>query len=561
MSDDIDPEIAALIGGAENFSSTRSTSKKGSGRNEGPSVSSGPSFESLFGDMGVSGEMEAKGEFDLDLSKKRFEPVTRFEEDKPNDFFDDPQYYQKAMAGEGEVSQRFHELLKRYLQATDPKDKGMYRQQVIVAYWNMASRMAPRVIGNKPVLPKQLMLRFGLALPTMVSPDQKAMFAKVIHQKLGKEQVYYLDEWLRVIAMGKVNPSSTDEVSSARGDERSRFNTLLQKAMGKRDTAEAILKAKAEERKALENMFRERLDIISDHSSLPGFIHVPSPYTDGQKKTIGELGEMLRRLLAADKELVSSVESFEDSSKDVVSIREKMGSLGEETKADLQALSGEFDTVRQMLKMCVGRQGNHFPLVTKEYLHLNLREMGTRENVLESLAWLESIDQQVYCRPYKSALNRIEPFVVLLPCYGDSGVCWEPFDRYNRHTSRSRLAVPMYPKNLKVAVATAVADMRWQAAKEKASYYWMEEGLTGQYYQWFQKQKLKGDVKEYFIQDYIVWVTKESEGIQKLDKEVRGIFWRLMPFQQDIKDKLRDRSFVYQELYQRDVNRSLSDGY
>ncbi|HOX92782.1 MAG TPA: hypothetical protein PLC54_07650, partial [Spirochaetales bacterium] len=158
-------------------------------------------------------------------------------------------------------------------------------------------------------------------------------------------------------------------------------------------------------------------------------------------------------------------------------------------------------------------------------------------------------------------LNRIEPFVVLLPCYGDSGVCWEPFDRYNRHTSRSRLAVPMYPKNLKVAVATAVADMRWQAAKEKASYYWMEEGLTGQYYQWFQKQKLKGDVKEYFIQDYIVWVTKESEGIQKLDKEVRGIFWRLMPFQQDIKDKLRDRSFVYQELYQRDVNRSLSDGY
>ena len=43
----------------------------------------------------------------------------------------------------------------------------------------------------------------------------------------------------------------------------------------------------------------------------------------------------------------------------------------------------------------------------------------------------------------------------------------------------------------------------------------MEEGLTGNYYQWFQNQKLKGDIKEYFIQDHITWMIKESEGIQK----------------------------------------------
>ena len=89
----------------------------------------------------------------------------------------------------------------------------------------------------------------------------------------------------------------------------------------------------------------------------------------------------------------------------------------------------------------------------------------------------------------------------------------------------------------------------------------MEEGLTGYYYQWFQKMKLKGDLKEMFIGDYITWMTKECDGIQKLDKELRGIFWRHMPFSQAIKDKLRDRSFAYQELYQRDVNRTMSDGY
>jgi hypothetical protein len=73
--------------------------------------------------------------------------------------------------------------------------------------------------------------------------------------------------------------------------------------------------------------------------------------------------------------------------------------------------------------------------------------------------------------------------------------------------------------------------------------------------------KLKGDLKEAFIQDYITWMTKESDGVQKLDKEVRGFFWRYMPFSSAVKEKLKGRSYVYQELYQRDVNRTLSDGY
>ena len=563
MSDEMDPEIAALLGGDLDDSSSSLGSSYGGGISGGGfGLERGPSFETLFGDMGVVGGNGAGGgEFDVDLTKKAYTVVQAFESEPPNTFFEDPQFYQKSLSGEGETSQRFHELLKKYLQATDPKDRGLYRQQVIAAYWNMVARMAPRVISSSPVLPKQMMVRFGLALPTMISPEQRALFGRIVYKQAYDEPVYYLDEWLRNIAIGQINASSTDEVRTARSDERSRYTNLLQKASGKRDTAEALLKAKAEERKAMELLLRDKVDGIAEHGSMKGFLALPAPYSETQKKTIIEFSEIIRRMLAADRELTSAAEAFEEASKDVQNLREKVSALGQDTKADLQTLAQEFETVRQMLKMCVGRQGNHFPLLAKEYFHLNLREIGTRENVLDALGWLESIDSQAYCRPYKGTLNRIEPYTVLLPCYGDVGVCWEPFDKFNRHTSRARLALPMYPKNLKVALATAVADMRWQAAKEKASYYWMEEGLTGNYYQWFTKQKLKGDVKEFFIQDYIIWVTKESDGIQKLDKEVRALFWRLMPFQQSIKEKLRDRSFVYQELYQRDINRSLSDGY
>ncbi|HAK45425.1 MAG TPA: hypothetical protein DCO79_05845, partial [Spirochaeta sp.] len=162
---------------------------------------------------------------------------------------------------------------------------------------------------------------------------------------------------------------------------------------------------------------------------------------------------------------------------------------------------------------------------------------------------------------FKRETNRIVPYFVLIPCYGERGICWEPFEKYNRGTSRGRVAIPMYSKNLRLAIITAMADLRWQVAKEKAQHYWMEEGLTGHYYQWFSEHHMKGDVRERFINDYTLWITKESEGTQKLEREVRGVFWRDMPFPDEIRDKLKNRGFVYNELYKKDINRSMTDGY
>ena len=243
------------------------------------------------------------------------------------------------------------------------------------------------------------------------------------------------------------------------------------------------------------------------------------------------------------------------------SLEQKMAHSETEKSVNLTGVATEFDTIRQMTKMCCGRQGNHFPILSREYLRSLPEEVGIRENVLKVLTKIESIDQEVFFRQYRSQQNRIPPFVILIPSYGDVGFCWEPFDRYNRITSRGRIAIPMYAKNVMVSILRALADLRWQVAKEKASYYWMEEGLTGNYYQWYQNQKLKGDIKDYFIEDYLVWILKESEGIQKLSREVRDIFWRYMPFSQAIKDELKTRAPVYQELCQKDMNRKLSDGY
>ncbi|HRY80070.1 MAG TPA: hypothetical protein P5117_05640 [Spirochaetia bacterium] len=551
MSDEIDPEIAALLG--------TDTGPKGPA--ERKSAADTPDFDSLFGGAGVVMEERNKAEFDVDLTRARIAPVTKDQESVPNDFFSDPDFYRKALAAEGEESQKLHALLSKYLQTKDPKDRGVYRQQLIPAYWNLLHRVALKCASPGFPIAKQVLLRYGVLLPTLLSPEQQDMIQRVVHKKELDEPFYYMDEWLRAVALGHVGQSATDEVKSRSGDDRARFNAILQKVQGKKETAESLMKAKAETRRTLEGLLREKLDLLAQHDSVPGFYHVPAPYTEAQKKVMSEFQEVFRAMLQADKELGSSIEAFKDATAELESVRQKMDGLEEDVKANFQALAQEFETARQMTKLCVGRQGNHFPVLTREYFHGGSRDVGSRENVARLLAWIEGIDTQAFCRPYKNTLNRIVPYVVILPTYGDFGICWEPFDKFNRATSRGRLAVPLYPKSLQLAVVTAVADLRWQVAKEKASYYWMEEGLTGNYYQWFTSKKMKGDVKEFFIQDYILWITKESEGTQKLDKEVRGVFWRYMPFAQEIKDKLKTRSYVYQELYQKDINRSMSDGY
>jgi len=375
------------------------------------------------------------------------------------------------------------------------------------------------------------------------------------------QPVYYLDEWFKAVGTGIVRTSTTDEVRVAKSNNSIRLQQLLEKAQGKLDGAKTLLKAKDDERLNLEKSIQERFSHITEHFPIAGLPEINSCYSEMQKRIFGEIQEIMKALLKADHDLDLFLRDYNQAEEDVKTLMSKVEEDGGAIEVDVKAVDTEFETVRQMAKMTIGRQGNHFPILTSEYFHCLPTEVGYRENIISLLSWIESIDPEAFCRSYKNRLNRIVPYVVLLPGYGDTGICWEPFDRFNRATSRGRVAVPMYPRNLTIAILSAVADLRWQVAKEKASYYWMEEGITGNYYQWFQKMKLKGDLKESFILDYIAWMTKESEGTQKLDKELRGIFWRHIPFSKAIKEKLKTRNFVYQELYQRDVNRSMSDGY
>lgn len=551
--DELDPEVAALLDTVEH------NPRDLQDLSVGTTVSLDEEDEKV-------GNSRTNSISDVDLSIRAFKPITEFFSSTPHTIFDDPDYYKTALRGENESAQKLHNLLTKYLTCQDPKDRTVYRQQMVNVYWEFIRSLAPKM-GNLS-LPKckRMLMRFGVVLPSLFTDEQKQTFSSAfVENRLG-EPVYYLDEWFQEIVSGRIGISATDEARPARrsgnaAEEASHLMQLKSKNSGKLQNSENLLTSKESQRAMVEAELVSRIEQICKHDILVGLGNHKAPYSETQKRLFSEISERLRLLSKIDKELTNYLNEFKEAKSISDSLDIKLSSAPSTMEINSSDINTEVDTVRQMAKMTVGRQGNHFPIFTREYYHCVPKGTGFRENVVDTMAWIESVDPGAFCRIHKNVSNRIVPFVILIPTYGDRGFCWEPFDRYNRITSRGRIAVPMYPKDLRIALLTAVADLRWQVAKEKASYYWMEEGLTGQYYQWLITQKLKGDVKDYFIEDYVLWMTKESEGVQRLDKEVRGIFWRHMPFSQEIKEKLKIRSLVYQELYQRDLNRAMSDGY
>jgi len=542
-SGDIDPDIAALLGGAP-----------GSPPAPNPSA---PQFDDLFG-----GSPRPAEQGDVpDLSKATFAPVTVFTQ-PPQPYFDDPGYYKTVLADIGEPAQRVHKIFTDLMNAQDPETRGQNRLRFIPAWWDLLESLV-RGLGPGMSLPKQLAVRYGVLLPSLLSPEQKTNLASIIFENTTGETIHYVDEWLLKVGSGEVAPLATDEeVKTVKKgtNDTSALQQKLEKAQGQFQAQSNLIATRIKEMMSAEDALIRAAQAARQHEKNGQFPQLFDTLTSSQRSALGSMNEQLRTIAAIDREVTVYFRDLEKLHNEVQLTQQKLSEAGG-VSLDARVAVKELGSIRQIAKMQVGRQGNHFPVVMKQYLPPRIEDISTRENVLKIMTDVERLDPGLFHRSFKNTVNRIVPHVILVPSFGDTGICWEPFEKYNRSTSRGRIAVPMYSKNLKTAVLTALADLRWQVVKEKAGFRWMEEGLSGWYYQWFSEQGYKGDVKESFVQDYIVWITKESEGNQKLDKDVRGIFWRNTPFPQELRESLKNRGFVYSELYKKDLNRAMSDGY
>ena len=193
----------------------------------------------------------ARNPFKVDLSIKGFEPVEKTFQDTSTGVFDDPKYYKVLMGGEGQSAQRLHTLLSKYLTSKDPQDSVMYRQQIISAYWEFVKSLAPKMNISSTPMPKRMVLRYAVALPSLFTAEQKDMFSKAFFENVSGEPILYLDEWMQAIATGKLDLSATDEgpqrksqMQNGGSAEQQYLMQLKSKNEGKLQSAESQLSAK-----------------------------------------------------------------------------------------------------------------------------------------------------------------------------------------------------------------------------------------------------------------------------------------------------------------------------
>ncbi len=503
-------------------------------------------------------EDTAQSDLIEDFLTQEFPSIEQFEQ-APDPVLLSEGFYAKVLAGGGDVSQKIHSLLQKFLKETEPKQKGVYRQQLV----NIWGALFDHLAGNfrNGSIEKRWALRYAYLLPTLLNNEQRTMIAKIITDKGFDEPIHYLDEWLDLVVDGKVNPLASDDLQISKGTVEARRKNKFNKVQGAKKAMSSLVNTLMLKREGIESSLEAGIQIILNHGPHPSFPNIQDTYNPNQQRTLKNVTAQLKELDKLNNELASSIEKMKDANHQIDNIHKEMGQMEASTLIDTSLVQNEVSSLRQIIKLCIGRQGNHFPFLIKGFLCLSISLVATRENTMRCMTEIEKIDSGVFKRTFMRKTMRIVPHTIIVPCFGDRGICWEPFEFSNRAMSRGRIAIPMFPKDIKLAVIYALGDLRWHVAKESAAQYWMEEGLTGEYLQYFDKNKGKGDVRLQFLDDYVLWVTKEVKGVQKLEKEVRSIFWRYIPFLQSVKDELRNRGFVYNTLYKKDLNRALSDGY
>jgi len=264
-----------------------------------------PDFNDLFGEKGAASPLTE----DINLSSTGFPQITKRLEEKGHDFFNDPAYYKNALSNEGDIAQRVHTILQKYLTVKDPKDRSVFRQQFITPYWEFLLNVARKSAGN--IAPcKKFLLRFGLLHPSFLKTETREFFSKIVVENVFDQPILYVDEWLNGVGTSKMRPSTTDEVKIAKGNNQSKLTQLLEKAQGKLDGARTIVKQKDRERDEIEKIFRDRVGMLYERSPLRELTDVSDCLQERQKAAIAEIQNLLKELLKNDHDLEVSIKDF-----------------------------------------------------------------------------------------------------------------------------------------------------------------------------------------------------------------------------------------------------------
>ena len=155
--------------------------------------------------------------------------------------------------------------------------------------------------------------------------------------------------------------------------------------------------------------------------------------------------------------------------------------------------------------------------------------------------------------------KQIYPYFIIIPSIGTKIMMWQELSGRNK-SSHGRIVIPSFAiGDLTNMVLLAIAAFRWELTKSVMGADWNNMSLSSitsdytDYIQFFKKnkdlsievkEKLSSEFKRFrsdrdrFANDYLNWILYESKGAPKLNKVVRNIFYKHVPFSKAIRDNL-----------------------
>lgn len=434
------------------------------------------------------------------------------------------EYFEKLFIGvDNSIKEEFLRA-KKLQEENFSEHKDLFAEVFWQLYLNVAE-----IIEDKSPLEQKFFLRAGIIDPRYISKDDFERIKEVFKSE-DNDTIYYADEWIIAVKNGKIPPSTFEDVIQDTGQKRTIDTSWLQKEY---------------ERKIFERSVEEE----KLHDLVKG-VQGKGPYSKGVYVIFDEIVKTIGTLRKMDNDIKALKETIEKA-------EQQKQHATKSSKTDSSFT--EHLVIRQMVKKTIGKFGISYPGLISNYLK-DVNKIFSKQFTNSMLERFKKIDPKILMRSIKGSEIFMPPYIILVPGYGELGFCWEPVEGLNIY-GRGRIVLPLFSRKDVVPFFQAFGEYHWKLEKELSFGRWMEEGLTGEYYQYLEENKIKGNPMEFFVKDYILWATKEVTGIQKLEKPVREIFWRYIPFDDSIKEELSKLSYVYQQLWEKDLRRKQKDKF
>lgn len=239
------------------------------------------------------------------------------------------------------------------------------------------------------------------------------------------------------------------------------------------------------------------------------------------------------------------------------------------------------------VRLTSGSPATSFPILTRYQITAPLdKAFVTNEKLSECIDRILQIDYSLFHR--ETLFNdeergilkefvqmQVIPYFIIVPSIGTKVMMWQDLASPNKRISKGRIAVPSFATaDLFSLMVDAMAAFRWELTKSIQGPDWNNvavPSITADYTDYVQfykknrelspeiKEKLASEFKRFrsdrdrFTNDYGNWLKSEAEGNMKMNRVVRAIFYRHVPFAKAVRDKVSTQP-AFAELHNRFVN-------